>query len=88
MVKVKQTLFKNDFLGVKRKLFLHKTTMHLRKINYLKAKQLEHLLNMVLNIGFPCNEEEESMLKWVCDKYDALLGEINGEMNQAKERVS
>lgn len=88
MAHKKQPLFKNDFLGIKRKLFVWKVTMHLRKINYLKAKQLEDLLNMALDIGFPDNEEEENMLKWVCSTYDALISEINDEMEQVKEKIS
>lgn len=84
----KHSLFKKDFFGIKRKLFLHRVTMRLRKVNHLKAKQLEYLLNMALEIGFPCNEEEENALKWVCDKYDTLIGEINDEMKRVREKIS
>lgn len=50
-------------------------------------KQLEDLLNMALDIGFPDNEEEEHTLKWVCDKYDALIGGINVEMERVIQKI-
>ena len=82
----KRSLFKNDFFGIKRKLFVWKNIKRLKRINHLQAKQLECLLNMTLDIGYPCNEEQEKTLQWVCDKYDALFEEINNQMNQVKER--
>lgn len=42
---------------------------------------------MALDIGFPCNEEEKTKLKWVCEKYDALIGEISDEMERVKRYV-
>lgn len=82
----KRSLFKNDFFGIKRKLFVWKNIKRLKRINHLQAKQLEWLLNMTLDIGYPCNEEQEKTLQWVCDKYDALFEEINNQMNRVKER--
>lgn len=83
----KRSLFKNDFFEIKRKLFVWKNIKRLKRlkrINHLQAKQLECLLNMTLDIGYPCNEEQEKTLQWVCDKYDALFEEINNQMNRAK----
>ena len=80
----KRSLFKNDFFGIKRKLFVWRNIKRLKRINHLQAKQLEWLLNMALDIGYPRNEEQEKTLQWVCDKYDALFEEINNQMNRAK----
>lgn len=83
----KHSLFKNDFFGIKQKLFVWKNIKRLKQINHLEAKQLEYLLNMTLDIGYPRNEEQEKTLQWVCDKYDALFEEINGQMNRVKRML-
>lgn len=84
---IKKSLLKNDFFGIKQKLFVWKNIKRLKRINYLQAKQLEWLLNMTLDIGYPHNEEQEKTLQWGCDKYDALFEEINNQMNRAKRTV-
>ena len=83
----KRSLFKNDFFGIKRKLFVWKNIKRLKQINHLQAKILERLLNMMLDIGYPCNAEQEKNLQWVCEKYDALFKEINNKMNRAKGMI-
>ncbi|MBR5596633.1 MAG: hypothetical protein IKW30_04410 [Lachnospiraceae bacterium] len=83
----KGSLFKNDFFGIKRKLFVWKNIKRLKQINHLQAKILERLLNMMLDIGYPCNAEQEKTLQWVCEKYDALFKEINNKMNRAKGMI-
>ena len=80
----KRRLFKNDFFGIKRKLFVWKNVRRLKRINHLQVKMLERLLNMMLDIGYQCNAEQEKTLKWVCEKYDALFEEINDGVNRAK----
>ena len=82
----KGSLFKNDFFGIKRKLFVWKNIRRLKRINHLQAKMLERLLNMVLDIGYPCNAEQEKTLQWICEKYDALFEEINDRVSRANER--
>lgn len=81
----KRSLFKNDFFGIKRKIFVWKNIRRLKQINHIQAKMLERLLNMTLDIAYPCNTEQEKTLQWICDKYDALFKEINNKMNQVKE---
>lgn len=83
----KRRLFKNDFFGIKRKLFVWKNVRRLKRINHLQVKMLERLLNMMLDIGYPCNAEQEKTLQWVCEKYDALFKEINNKMNRAKGMI-
>ena len=83
----KRSLFKNDFFGIKRKLFVWKNIKRLKQINHLQAKILERLLNMMLDIGYPCNAEQEKTLQWICDKYDALFEEINNRMSRAKGMI-
>ena len=83
----KGSLFKNDFFGIKRKLIVWKNIKRLKQINHLQAKILERLLNMMLDIGYPCNAEQEKTLQWVCEKYDALFKEINNKMNRAKGMI-
>lgn len=83
----KGSLFKNDFFGIKRKLFVWKNIRRLKRINHLQAKMLERLLNMMLDIGCPCNEEQEKTLQWVCEKYDALFEEINNGVIRAKGMI-
>lgn len=87
MAHKKQPLFKNDFFGIKQKLFVWKNIKRLKRINHLQAKQLEWLLNMALDIGYPCNEEQEKTLQWVYEKYDDLFEEINDKMNQVKRMI-
>ena len=84
----KRSLFKNDFFGIKRKLFVWKNIRRLKRINYLQAKMLERLLNMMLDIGCPCNKEQEKTLQWVCEKYDALFEEINNGVIRASSNVT
>lgn len=83
----KHSLFKNDFFGIKQKLFVWKNIKRLKQINHLQAKMLERLLNMALDIDCPCNAEQEKTLQWVCEKYDALFEKINNEMNDVKGMI-
>lgn len=83
----KRSLFKNDFFGIKQKQCVCRNIKRLKRINNLQAKQLEYLLNTVLDIGCPCNEEQEKTLQWVCEKYDALFEEINCRMNRVKNML-
>lgn len=83
----KRSLFKKDFFGLKQKLFVWKSIKRLKRINHILTKMLERLLNMVIDIGCSCNEEQEKTLQWVCEKYDALFKEINNKMNRAKGMI-
>ena len=84
---IKRSLFKKDFFGIKRKLFVWRNVKRLKKINHLQAKMLERLLNTMLDIGYPCNVEQEKTLQWVCEKYDALFEKINDGVNRAKGMI-
>lgn len=77
-------LFKNDFFGIKEKVFFRKVTKRLLNINKLSAEGIKCLLDIVTIIGIPRNEEERDELKWACERYDSLIEEINSNINRAK----
>lgn len=85
MTKLKRhRLFKNDFLGIKEKMFFKKVTKRLLNINKLHAEEIKCLLDVVTIIGIPQNEEERDKLEWACEKYNTLIEEINSSIYRAR----
>lgn len=84
----KRSLFKNDFFGIKQKLFKRRVLNSLIKSNHLKADELACLLDVVTIINIPRNEEDENKLQWACSTYDSLMADINNEINRVRKRIS
>lgn len=61
---------------------------HKIQLNHSKAKQLACLLDMADSIRVPGNDDEENKLKWICDTYDSLINDINGEIDQVRRWMS
>lgn len=64
-----------------------RVTNHRKKLNHLRAYQLECLLNMVMLIGIPKTEEEAVKLKKVYDAYQHLVNEIESNMKRVYNKI-
>lgn len=76
----KRRLFKNDFFGVKKKLFMWRVSKNIKQRNHLLVCQLECLLDIAMMISFPRTEEEVVELEKVYDKYQFVSSEIENIM--------
>lgn len=64
-----------------------RVTNHRKKLNHLRAYQLECLLNMVMLIGIPKTEEEAVKLEKIYDAYQHLVNEIESNMNRVYDKI-
>lgn len=83
----KRSLFRNDFFGIKDKLFMWRITNSIRKLHHSMGKLLESLLNITMSISIPITEEEAAKLEKVYESYQTLVGEIENNMKRMREKI-
>lgn len=83
----KRSLFRNDFFGVKEKLFMWRVSKNIKKRNYLLACQLKCLLDIAMLISIPRTEEEVVELEKVYDKYQSVANEIENIMKRMYDKI-
>lgn len=64
-----------------------RVTNHRKKLNHLRAYQLECLLNMVMLIGIPKTEEEVAQLEKVYDACQNIASEIEDNMKRVFDKI-
>lgn len=82
-----RSLFKNDFFGIKRKIYERKMINNLIARNHVKADKLSDILDIVTYISILYDEGQKDKLKYICEKYDSLIEDINDTMNQVKKMI-
>lgn len=90
MIMVKRrnrSIFRNDFFGIKDKLFMWRITNSIRKRNHSMGKLLESLLNITMSISIPITEEEAAKLEKVYESYQTLVSEIENDMKRMHEKI-
>mgnify|MGYP001027130314 FL=1 len=65
----RRSLFRNDYFGIKDKLFMWRITNSIKKRNHWMGKLLESLLNIAMSISIPITEEEAVKLEKVYESY-------------------
>ena len=60
----------------------------IREKNHIRGIQLENVLNLISEIGSPCNENEKEQLAWAFRMYNALINEVNEEMKYIHKEKS
>lgn len=83
----KRSLFKNDPFGIKQKIFMWRTTNHIKKHNHLVASQLECFLNIVSLIGIPRTEEDAIKLEKIYETYQPFTNEIKSNIKRVYDNV-
>lgn len=83
----KRSIFRNDFFGIKDKLFMWRITNSIRKRNHSMGKLLESLLNITMSISIPITEEEAVKLEKVYESYQTLVSEIESDMKRMHEKI-
>lgn len=83
----KRSIFRNDFFGIKDKLFMWRITNSIKKRNHLMGKLLESLLNITMSISIPITEEEAVKLEKVYESYQNLISEIENDMKRMHEKI-
>lgn len=83
----KRSLFRNDFFGIKDKLFMWRITNSIKKRNHLMGKLLESLLNITMSINVPITEKEAVKLEKVYESYQNLVSEIENDMKRMHEKI-
>lgn len=83
----KRSIFRNDFFGIKYKLFMWRITNSIRKRNHSMGKLLESLLNITMSISIPITEEEAAKLEKVYGTYQSLASEIENDMKRMREKI-
>lgn len=83
----KRSIFRNDFFGIKEKLFMWRITNKGKKLNHSRGKLLESLLNLSMYISIPITEEEAAKLEKVYDTYQNLVSEIENDMKRMHEKI-
>lgn len=83
----KRSIFRNDFFGIKDKLFMWRITNSIRKQNHSMGKLLESLLNITMSISIPITEEEAAKLEKVYESYQNLASEIENDMKRMHEKI-
>ena len=83
----KRNLFRNDFFGIKDKLFMWRITNSIKKRNHWMGKLLESLLNITMSISIPITEDEAVKLEKVYESYQDLSREIENDMKRMHEKI-
>lgn len=78
----KRSIFRNDFFGIKDKLFMWRITNSIKKRNHSMGKLLESLLNITMSISVPITEVEAAKLEKVYESYQNLANEIENDMKR------
>lgn len=82
-----RSIFRNDFFGIKDKLFMWRITSSIRKRNHSMGKLLESLLNITMSISIPITEEEAVKLEKVYDTYQNLVSDIENDMKRMHWKI-
>ncbi len=77
-----RSIFRNDFFGIKEKLFMWRITNSIKKRNHSMGKLLESLLNITMSISVPITEEEAAKLEKVYESYQNLASDIENDMKR------
>lgn len=77
-----RSIFRNDFFGIKDKLFMWRITNKGKKLNHSMGKLLESLLNITMSISVPITEVEAAKLEKVYESYQNLANEIENDMKR------
>lgn len=83
----RRSLFRNDYFGIKDKLFMWRITNSIKKRNHSMGKLLESLLNITMCISIPMTEEEAVKLEKVYESYENLASEIENDMKRMHEKI-
>lgn len=83
----KRSLFRNDFFGIKDKLFMRGMTNSIKKRNHSMGKLLESLMNITMCINVPITEEDAAKLEKVYESYQNLASEIENDMKRMHEKI-
>lgn len=83
----KRSIFRNDFFGIKDKLFMWRITNKGKKLNHSRGKLLESLLNLTMDVGIPRTEEECVKLEKVYGTYQSLASEIENDMKRLHGKI-
>lgn len=87
MKRRKRSIFRNDFFGIKDKLFMWRITNSIKKRNHWMGKLLESMLNITVSISIPTTEEEAVKLEKVYESYQNLASEIEDDMKRMHEKI-
>lgn len=87
MKRRKRSIFRNDFFGIKDKLFMWRITNSIKKRNHWMGKLLESMLNITVSISIPITEEEAVKLEKVYESYQNLASEIEDDMKRMHEKI-
>lgn len=88
MKKKKLHMFKNDPFDIKYKIFNIRMKLLIKKNIKLRTKQLAYLLELIDIIGYPNDNEEVELLRWVIEKYDKSIKDIEQKhVARAKECI-
>lgn len=82
-----RSIFRNDFFGIKEKVFLCRIINRRKKLHHSMGKLLESLLNITMSISIPITEEEAAKLEKVYESYQTLVGEIENNMKRMREKI-
>lgn len=83
----RRSLFRNDYFGIKDKLFMWRITNSIKKRNHWMGKLLESLLNITMCISIPMTEEEAAKLEKVYESYQNLASEIENDMKRMHWKI-
>lgn len=83
----KRSIFRNDYFGIKEKVFMWQLTNKRKKMNHSRGKLLESLLNLTMAVGIPRTEEECVKLEKVYGTYQNLVSEIENDMKRMREKI-
>lgn len=83
----RRSLFRNDYFGIKDKLFMWRIANSIKKRNHWMGKLLESLLNITMCISIPMTEEEAAKLEKVYESYQNLASEIENDMKRMHWKI-
>ena len=83
----KRSIFRNDYFGIKEKVFMWRMTNSIKKRNHSMGKLLESLLNITMCISVPITEEDAAKLDKVYESYQNLASEIENDMKRMHWKI-
>lgn len=83
----KHSIFRNDYFGIKEKVFMWRMTNSIKKRNHSMGKLLESLLNITMCISVPITEEDAAKLEKVYESYQNLASEIENDMKRMHWKI-
>lgn len=83
----KHCIFRNDYFGIKEKVFMWRMTNSIKKRNHSMGKLLESLLNINMCISNPITEEDAAKLEKVYESYQNLASEIENDMERMHWKI-